>query len=687
MPNQLWDMLTNLKIWLTQGSWLAFMVFVSAFYFGPFTFLEHLKMMPGYLGDPRLNNYFLENIYLYLKGLSGSLWNLGFFYPFPYVGGFSDNLFGASPPYLASRFLGAQTETAYQIWFLAAYPANFFSAYFIFRRWGLATLSSTLGALIYSFSLPVTAFSEHAQLGYRFPIPFAIDALFRFSSTKNPRDGIAVFFWLVWQFYISIYLAFFLAFLLIGSIASKNLKINFSHRIKYFKDASANIYNRSVTEKTRLAIAAISLFFLLLFLLLPYIEVSLIYKAKRNFAETSAYLPRIESYFFTGISPPWRMIITRKFNIPAPWEHQLFIGFFPTAFLVLGIIKLFRNGGNHNLRYDLLWGCILITLITLYAGQLSPWRLIGSLPFASAIRAVSRIELVLLLPIAYFCAYALHGCQLNFIRSTLLVLLFTETAWVDPPVTGKSEWQYRLTVKEKLLPSHMPPDAILFFSQPDDRESTYIDEVDAMWLGMEKGLKTLNGYSGLAPPGVSEDYGTNCSEAVKRVLAYQQLTGNSSEEEYQKIMRRIVPIGFDTCDSEWLKIKPTRNGRNTLYPQDFFKSVHLESTSTRITPRGTIARIKITNENKYQSLDVGGEFPVFISWRWIDASGNPLSGWDSRVSLPFDIQAHKSLTQDILVGSPSKPIKSQYLEFSLVHEHFAWGHDMGMKTLRLAFMD
>jgi len=38
-----------------------------------------IPLMPGDVGDARLNNYFLENIFLFLQGGSESLLNMGFF--------------------------------------------------------------------------------------------------------------------------------------------------------------------------------------------------------------------------------------------------------------------------------------------------------------------------------------------------------------------------------------------------------------------------------------------------------------------------------------------------------------------------------------------------------------------------------------------------------------------------------
>ena len=92
---------------------IVFFLFIAAFLLGPIAQSNFMAMMPGDLGDARLNNYFLENIYQFFAGRNDSLWNLGFFCPFPYVSGFSDNLFGASPIYLLARIISHSPDTAF----------------------------------------------------------------------------------------------------------------------------------------------------------------------------------------------------------------------------------------------------------------------------------------------------------------------------------------------------------------------------------------------------------------------------------------------------------------------------------------------------------------------------------------------------------------------------------------------
>src|SRR3989338_1991969 len=188
--------------------WIILLFSVTIF-FVPFEQLAWLNLMPGKIGDARLNNYFLENIFQFLAGRSASLWHLGFFSPFPYVLGFSDNLFGSSPVYLLARALTGQSDTAFQIWYLFGYLANFLAAYYALSRLGNSWIASVVGALIFTFALPVTAHSGHAQLHYRFGVPLSMAMCILFLDKKDWRFSAASAAWLVWQFYCGIYIGFF----------------------------------------------------------------------------------------------------------------------------------------------------------------------------------------------------------------------------------------------------------------------------------------------------------------------------------------------------------------------------------------------------------------------------------------------------------------------------------------------
>ena len=184
-------------------------IFIFSFTLIPLRQFRGLTLMPGDLGDARLNNYFLETFYLRLTGELDSFWNMGMFFPYPLVGGFSDNHFGSAIFYVLPRYFLGQPETAFQIWFLIGYLLNFSFAYLALRKLGMSTIGASVGAGIFAFALPTSAHAIHAQLHHRWAIPMAFAAISTFLKGGGSKWlGIAAL-WITVQFYIGIYNGFF----------------------------------------------------------------------------------------------------------------------------------------------------------------------------------------------------------------------------------------------------------------------------------------------------------------------------------------------------------------------------------------------------------------------------------------------------------------------------------------------
>ena len=78
--------------------------------------------VPGDLVDGRLNNYFLEQVYLRVTGQVTSFWNAPFFYPYQMTMAFSDNHLGDSPIYVLLRLAGVSREDAFGPWYKPVMP-------------------------------------------------------------------------------------------------------------------------------------------------------------------------------------------------------------------------------------------------------------------------------------------------------------------------------------------------------------------------------------------------------------------------------------------------------------------------------------------------------------------------------------------------------------------------------------
>ena len=526
-------------------------IFLLFFFLIPFNQFNYLDLMPGDIGDARLNNYFLENIYLFLRGTSDSLWHLGFFYPFPFTGGFSDNLFGSSPVYLFFRALNIKSDTAFQFWFLAGYLFNFIASYYSFRKLGGRPLAASVGALIFSFALPTAAHAGHAQLHYRFGLPLALTFLVFFLKDKEPRNFIIFLSWLVWQFYCSIYMGFFtlvMGFVLFGSYL-------FIYRKPNRSLSELMLTVREMFKKFSFVhiFLTILLFTTLLLLFYPYIQVSNLYGVRRHWGEIKSTLPRLQSYFLADTSIIWSMPNLKFFSkLPARHEHQMFFGLVP---ILLALYGFFMCTDQQKKRYEFPLVTSLIPvlfLLTLSIGGFSLWNFFYKLPLFSAIRGISRIDQAMLFPLGYLAMAAVNKIEtkpngLKFIWLAIIPLMLIEFSFVNMPTSPKSDWRARILKLEQIFPKDIPKDNVVFLGPRGG--PFYADELDVMWVSLTNHVKTMNGYSGIYPPNYSMDYGVACSEIPKRVEAYVKFSGTEEHAaKYKELIQKVIPVGFVGCD-------------------------------------------------------------------------------------------------------------------------------------------
>jgi hypothetical protein len=663
--------------------------FFLVFFFAiPYAQLDHLYMMPGDLVDARLNNYFLENIYQFIRGNSPSLVNLSFFYPFPYVLGFSDNLFGSFPAYLIPRFLTGQSDTAFQIWYLFGYFLNYIAAFYALRKLDASVVASVVGALIFAFALPVTAQAGHDQLHYRFAVPLSITMFILFLDRKDWRCFTVAIGWLVWQFYCSIYIGVFLLLVLavmscIYVFTSLNAKIvTLKTIIGSFTD---KFYCLTGNEKLRLIIAFFILVFLMGLLFYPYIQVSSLYGAKRHWDEISTMLPRLQSYFLSDGSWLWSSQSKVFANIPVRNEHQMFIGVVPLILAIGGF--LVGRGNKNGIAFTLLGGSLaILILLTLYVGGFSLWYFFSNFPLFSAIRAMSRIILVLLFPVAFLCAVAVDRlrAQSNWGQKILFIIfipaMLFEFSAISLYVSPKAEWRNRLAFIESVIPNEIQQNPILFSAQQEGQFDA--DELDAMWIGLRHGWPTLNGYSGLIPPAYSIEYGNDCGELPRRIISYLNFVGeNGNATAYRKLVNRVVPIGLSGCNPDWLINPPLFTSSVSEYSADEFRALSYEYLGRGKLLDKEYIDLKINNSgNRVISARSAINKPVRLSWRFVDVAGNPLSDWEARKNLPFDIPAHGSLDVRIPID-PQLTVNGVKLQVSIVQELVFWGHDIGVSPL------
>jgi hypothetical protein len=538
---------------LFRANWpsysLAFILPCMALIVGPVYHLDWLKLMPGDVGDARLNNFFLENIFLFLIGKSSSLIHLEFFYPFKYVGGFSDNLFGSSPIYIIARAIHFTPETSFQIWFLVSYLTNYVAAFFGLRLLGISIELSAIGALIFAFSLPVTGQISHAQLSYRFGVPLTCSYFILFLQNCNYRTLLISMSWLVWQFYCSIYIGILISFLLIAIVISFLIIkfINLNLGLPTFFQ-----FRNKLAVNFKFFFTGFCILSILMFVLMhPYMQTQALYSFNRHLSEVAMMLPHPKSYLLSDASWLWSMFNLKIDGIDMPHEHQLFIGMVPLGLLVSACIP--------SIERKYLFACLIFSLATLilviltlrFQHHLGFWQYIYEYPPLNAIRAVTRLILVLLFPISYLSVIGLQKLlKSNFIKAKfffpiVLMILSFEFSAVNFYTSPKLVWQERVAQAMSKVPADLPKSSILFFAQKNG--PFFADEIDAMWASLILNQSTLNGYSGNLPKGYRHEFGLDCTEAIKRLESVKNFNLKNNTNYDENFLKRMIFIGFDDC--------------------------------------------------------------------------------------------------------------------------------------------
>lgn len=192
---------------------------------------------------------------------------------------------------------------------------------------------------------------------------------------------------------------------------------------------------------------------------------------------------------------------------PGPSSTELFngIGLLTSALVIAGLV-LFRDRAVVRL-----WGLVSLSVMLLsyqWPGGYSLWRFVyACFPGATAIRAVSRLSVYLLLPASIVLASIVDriGTRAASIAAIACMLAVgLEQAGTLQDVKDYSKAQLRARIA--MVANAVRPECAAFlfswgqllFEQPLPRPPAV--HILGMWAELATGVPTLNGYSGSIPP-------------------------------------------------------------------------------------------------------------------------------------------------------------------------------------------
>jgi len=365
--------------------------------------------LPGDLGDTRFLLLVLEHGFRYLRGdaLAQHFWSPAWeFFPSRNALAYSENLVGDLPLYVPLRLWGLDPTRAFGAWIVLCSLLNFWATVLLGRSLGLSRLGSGAAATLFAFGMPRSQQLNHVQLFPQFWTPLCFFALVASWRAWRANRWLAARLWvagslacIAGQVAAGVYLG---DFLMLGLLALASLGA-----VRIATDGVARADVRHFVERTATAwLVGGALAATLLFPIGAAYGRAHRELGGRDWREVGLMLPRVVSYlapnpgstFYGWLNPLGA-------GLPLSWEHTMFAGFAPLIALAWLATAWWRRKlpvADWVVAATVGVWC-LACLTTLYLGSyhgdpVSLWRLVRVLPGLDALRGVSRITMLELLP-------------------------------------------------------------------------------------------------------------------------------------------------------------------------------------------------------------------------------------------------------------------------------------------------
>lgn len=638
---------------------LAFLL--TGFWGYAFQAVDFFSAIPGETIDARFNSVILEHVYNWVIGKNQKLWSPPFFFPFENILGFSDNHFGSVIFYIPLRLIGLSREIAFDGWFLIGFLLNFFSAFISLRILGFSVNASSVGAFIFTFSLPVLKLELHAQLTYRYGTPLAFAYFWKLVEERDVIYLVNAMCWITLQFFCGIYTGVFSCYLLFTTAIACFFFGKYQGFISDFKKSFLKHTKFLLVWKSSFAFF---LFFSLCWMLYRYFSVKQEYNLSFPDWQLPMYLPQLADYFTPGT--------------------RLFFGFSVGLLFLLGAITSVVKKTFSNLGGITLVGMLILFVLTVSINGKSLYLLFTSFPGINSIRVVGRIVIIMTLPVGILSAAPIDRLlgvlkkNMTYLYYSIFIVIYSllgiEVAAYAPLTTPIKVWRERHKAVSSMVPAPVPKDSILMVNKGDKKEIFFNTELDGMIVSQDLNIPTLNGYSAHFPPG--HTIPDACTSPINRLLGYANFR-KLPKDDVLKFSDNIIVVSPLPCDHE-----PEIGFFGTI-SREQASLIRMKVIDTKFMQGRIDATISITNnsQDKFRTISLS-ELPVHVSWRLVPISntGQRLTepSWGERLELGWSLEKGESRKMNISFPLPDTS-KIYILEVSLVQEGFAWFHDLGMK--------
>lgn len=468
------------------------------------TVLSGLSLMQTDPGDTRVFNYILEHSFQWLQGnpLYSSFWSPPIFYPAVNTAAYQDILLGSAPLYWLFRLSGFLPDTSLQLWMMGVLTLDYLAALWLLRIvMRLSVSASIAGSYLFAFAGIRISQCGHQQLFPQFFSVVAIISLFKIfagttTGTKSAEDGNG--FWvvlfagsIVLQLYAGIYLGWFFCL---------GLLVCFMVAVVYGK-TRGEIVHVARTHAGTIVLAVFLSAAALSWMGYHYYE-GFSQVGGRTWEETATMIPRLKSWL--NMSPDnWVYGWTRHFIdfsvTNMEHEHRIGLGIVTLGMCLAGLVRMAKETWGKVMVISTI---IIVLVALMYPYDWSPWKLVWkSVPAAGAIRAVTRIALLLLIPLSIAVALYVHHLKSRVLTVAALLILCLEQ--------GQTTLAFEKNVIRRRvasIASMIPQGSQAFYYAPQvtsfvKPRPLWENQLDTMWAQMIAGVPTINGYSANLPAG------------------------------------------------------------------------------------------------------------------------------------------------------------------------------------------
>ena len=467
--------------------------------------LTGFDAVPGFLGDGLFNLAVLEH--WYRVALGAEPWGSpSWFYPVPGGLGMSDALVLLAPPYVLARFAGAGPLAGLGLT-QATMAALGIAGMLVFLRrlLGLVWPAALAGAVAFGTGTAVyeSLAVGHVQLLAVELVPWFAAAALVSIRQDQARWPVAAALVMAGMLSTSFYVGWFVGLETLVLLVPSLLVC---------RHALPGWLGR---RKAAFALALVVLAVALVPFAVLYGPVAL-HAAPRPWAEVASTLPGPAQLFEARGNALWGAVAEALMPGPAHGGGELGKGLsWGLTALFLGTLGRLAAGplvavAPATRRLALLLGASVLVgwLLMLDLGGVSLWALVYRwLPGGTGIRSVFRFNLVLAFPVTTVAAIGLDVLWRRtgdagagvVVAGALTALVMIEQVNLMPNVLSRSR-DFALVDAQPPAPAACRS-FVLLPAAPDPALHRWSRQMVAVLIAQARGIATLNGYSGMAPPG------------------------------------------------------------------------------------------------------------------------------------------------------------------------------------------